>query len=115
MSREERGQDPTTPFYDRPTGGWGSLKSVLKHAAKDRIRLGVVETLRRQNKPGGHMCTSCAWAKPRRQRRASAGSGTPTSSFAWHTYAARLGWRSAHRWVSRSFVGSAGKPRCPQQ
>ena len=64
MSREERGQDPTTPFYDRPTGGWGSLKSVLKHAAKDRIRLGVVETLRRQNKPGGHMCTSCAWAKP---------------------------------------------------
>jgi molybdopterin-dependent oxidoreductase alpha subunit len=64
MSREERGQDPTTPFYDRPTGGWGSLRSVLKHAAKDRIRLGVVETLRRQNKPGGHMCTSCAWAKP---------------------------------------------------
>ncbi|GGF78122.1 molybdopterin-containing oxidoreductase formate dehydrogenase [Paracoccus acridae] len=61
---QERDQDPTTPYYDRPTGGWGSLKSVLKHAAKDRIGLGTLDTLRRQNKPGGHMCTSCAWAKP---------------------------------------------------
>ncbi|MFC3169054.1 FdhF/YdeP family oxidoreductase [Paracoccus fontiphilus] len=60
----EREQDPTTPFYDAPTGGWGSLKSVLRHATQDRIRLGTLETLRRQNKPGGHMCTSCAWAKP---------------------------------------------------
>jgi hypothetical protein len=25
---------------------------------------GVLETLMRQNKPGGHMCTSCAWTKP---------------------------------------------------
>ncbi|MDQ1901489.1 FdhF/YdeP family oxidoreductase [Paracoccus sp. WLY502] len=61
---QERDQDPTTPYYDQPTGGWGSLKSVLKHAAKDRIGLGTLDTLRRQNKPGGHMCTSCAWAKP---------------------------------------------------
>ncbi len=60
----ERDQDPTTPFYDQPTGGWGSLKSVLKQATKDRAGLGVLDTLRRQNKPGGHMCTSCAWAKP---------------------------------------------------
>ena len=61
---EKRQQDPTTPFYDHPTGGWGSLKSVLRHATQDRIRLGALETLRRQNKPNGHMCTSCAWAKP---------------------------------------------------
>ena len=60
----ERDQDPTTPFYDAPTGGWGSLQGVLRQAKKSRIRLGVLETLRRQNKPGGHMCTSCAWAKP---------------------------------------------------
>ncbi|WP_295045046.1 FdhF/YdeP family oxidoreductase [uncultured Paracoccus sp.] len=61
---KEREQDPTTPFYDSPTGGWGSLKSVLKHAAKERIGPGVLDTLRRQNKPGGYMCSSCAWAKP---------------------------------------------------
>ena len=60
----ERDQDPTTPFYNQPTGGWGSLQSVLSQAAKDRAGLGVLDTLRRQNKPGGHMCTSCAWAKP---------------------------------------------------
>ncbi|TBN39003.1 FdhF/YdeP family oxidoreductase [Paracoccus subflavus] len=60
----QRDQDPTTPFYDNPTGGWGSLKGVLGQAHQDGIRLGVLDTLRRQNKPGGHMCTSCAWAKP---------------------------------------------------
>ncbi|MGN7868429.1 FdhF/YdeP family oxidoreductase [Paracoccus sp. 22332] len=61
---EERDQDPTTVFYDHPTGGWGSLRSVLGHASQNRIRLGVLDTLRRQNKPGGYMCSSCAWAKP---------------------------------------------------
>lgn len=61
---EQRDQDPTTPHYDHPTGGWGSLKSVLRQAARGHIQLGALETLRRQNKPGGHMCTSCAWAKP---------------------------------------------------
>lgn len=61
---DERDQDPTTPFYDHPTGGWGSLKSVLRQASRNRIGIGVMETLRRQNKPRGHMCTSCAWAKP---------------------------------------------------
>jgi molybdopterin-dependent oxidoreductase alpha subunit len=61
---QERDQDPTTTFYDHPTGGWGSLKSVLGHATQNRIRLGVLDTLRRQNKPGGYMCSSCAWAKP---------------------------------------------------
>jgi molybdopterin-dependent oxidoreductase alpha subunit len=61
---QERDQDPTTTYYDHPTGGWGSLKSVLGHATQNRIRLGVLDTLRRQNKPGGYMCSSCAWAKP---------------------------------------------------
>jgi molybdopterin-dependent oxidoreductase alpha subunit len=61
---QERDQDPTTTHYDHPTGGWGSLKSVLGHATQNRIRLGVLDTLRRQNKPGGYMCSSCAWAKP---------------------------------------------------
>ncbi|MTH63989.1 FdhF/YdeP family oxidoreductase [Paracoccus shanxieyensis] len=62
--RPAREQDPTTPFYARPSGGWGSLKSVARHAVQDGMSLGTLATLRRQNKPGGHMCTSCAWAKP---------------------------------------------------
>ncbi|WP_136683586.1 FdhF/YdeP family oxidoreductase [Falsirhodobacter xinxiangensis] len=61
----EREQDPTTPFYDHPTGGWGSIKSVLRHMGTGHASPpGVLETLWRQNKPKGHMCTSCAWAKP---------------------------------------------------
>ncbi|WP_128254153.1 FdhF/YdeP family oxidoreductase [Falsirhodobacter deserti] len=60
----ERQQDPTTPFYDRPTGGWGSVKSVLRHMGTGNASLGVLDTLWNQNKPRGHMCTSCAWAKP---------------------------------------------------
>ncbi len=60
----QREQDPDTPFYDHPTGGWGSIKSVLRHLGTGRVPLGALDTLWRQNKPRGHMCTSCAWAKP---------------------------------------------------
>jgi molybdopterin-dependent oxidoreductase alpha subunit len=35
-------------------------------AATERDRPGVVQTLMRQNKPGGFMCVSCAWTKPAR-------------------------------------------------
>ncbi|MBY0134685.1 FdhF/YdeP family oxidoreductase [Paracoccus yeei] len=62
--RPQREQDPTTPHYDHPTGGWGSVGSVLRHLGGKRVPLGVLDTLWRQNKPRGHMCTSCAWAKP---------------------------------------------------
>ena len=62
--RPEREQDPTTPFYDAPTGGWGSVKSLLRHLVAGGPTAAMIDTLRRQNKPGGHMCTSCAWAKP---------------------------------------------------
>ncbi|MDB6453019.1 FdhF/YdeP family oxidoreductase [Falsirhodobacter sp. 20TX0035] len=64
MSRSETDQDPNTPFYDHPTGGWGSIKSVARHLGGDKPAVGVLETLLKQNKPKGHMCTSCAWAKP---------------------------------------------------
>lgn len=60
----QREQDPTTPFYDHPTGGWGSLKSVLRHAINGHARFSATATLWRQNKTRGHMCSSCAWAKP---------------------------------------------------
>ncbi|WP_333587952.1 FdhF/YdeP family oxidoreductase [Phenylobacterium sp.] len=48
--------------YEGPAGGWGSLSGM----AKVVLRSGdlPVDQLMRQNKPGGFMCVSCAWAKP---------------------------------------------------
>jgi len=61
---EEAGQRPDTPHYENATGGWGSLKGVSRILADQKPSIGVFRTLMRQNKPGGHMCTSCAWTKP---------------------------------------------------
>ncbi|MCP9221928.1 FdhF/YdeP family oxidoreductase [Erythrobacter sp. LQ02-29] len=55
---------PEAKEYDRPAGGWGSVKSLIKSELRDRAGPGALETLRRQNKPGGYMCSSCAWVKP---------------------------------------------------
>jgi molybdopterin-dependent oxidoreductase alpha subunit len=52
-----------TVHYDRPAGGWGSLKGILRIYGKELSSPAVLETLRRQNKPGGFMCVSCAWTK----------------------------------------------------
>jgi molybdopterin-dependent oxidoreductase alpha subunit len=59
-----RRQDPSLPFYDHPSGGWGSVRGMASVLADQRPTPGAVRTLMRQNKPGGHMCTSCAWTKP---------------------------------------------------
>jgi hypothetical protein len=45
-------------------GGWGSVRGIARILGEARPAPGVLETLMRQNKPGGHMCTSCAWTKP---------------------------------------------------
>ena len=50
--------------YHGPAGGWGSAGSVMTVLFRDRARLGTLRVLASQNKPGGAMCTSCAWAKP---------------------------------------------------
>lgn len=50
--------------YDHPTGGWGSLRGMVQVELSSQARAGVLRTLAEQNKPEGHMCTSCAWAKP---------------------------------------------------
>lgn len=50
--------------YDHPAGGWGSLEGMAKVELEGQAHANVLQTLRVQNKPGGHMCTSCAWAKP---------------------------------------------------
>lgn len=61
---DESSQRQDTPFYDGSAGGWGSLAGVSNILATERPEPGVIQTLWRQNKPGGHMCTSCAWTKP---------------------------------------------------
>ncbi|MCK8784861.1 FdhF/YdeP family oxidoreductase [Roseomonas sp. NAR14] len=53
-----------TAHYDGPAGGWGSLKGIARIFGEEWNSPAVAETLRRQNKPGGVMCVSCAWAKP---------------------------------------------------
>ncbi|EMD83839.1 FdhF/YdeP family oxidoreductase [Pacificimonas flava] len=50
--------------YHGPAGGWGSLIGLGKVALAARANPAATETLLRQNKAEGHMCTSCAWAKP---------------------------------------------------
>ena len=57
------GQDPDTPFYDHPAGGWGSLKGVARIFSEkpSAVALKILGDL---NKSGGVMCSSCAWAKP---------------------------------------------------
>ena len=56
-------QDETV-HYDGPSGGWGSLRGITRIFGKEWDSPAVLDTLRRQNKPGGFMCTSCAWTKP---------------------------------------------------
>jgi len=53
-----------TVRYDHPSGGWGSVEGI---AAVERAALAgpsSLDTLAHLNKPGGTMCTSCAWSKP---------------------------------------------------
>lgn len=58
---EENG---STVEYDGPAGGWGSLKGIAQIFGKEWDTPAALETLMRQNKPKGFMCTSCSWAKP---------------------------------------------------
>ena len=53
-----------TAHYDGPAGGWGSLRGIASIFGKEWASPAAIETLRRQNKPGGFMCVSCAWTKP---------------------------------------------------
>ncbi|CAH1655417.1 MULTISPECIES: FdhF/YdeP family oxidoreductase [unclassified Chelatococcus] len=50
--------------YKQPTGGWGSVRSLVKHSTRQGAVSSAVGLLRDHNKTGGYMCTSCAWAKP---------------------------------------------------
>ena len=64
-SKNAQGAKSANDANNEPTaGGWGSLKGIASVMFRERANPAVLETLSRQNKAGGHMCTSCAWGKP---------------------------------------------------
>ncbi|TNC47002.1 FdhF/YdeP family oxidoreductase [Rubellimicrobium rubrum] len=65
MADDPTTQREDTPYHREGAGGWGSVEGMAKVMAEMRPTPAVLDTLRVQNKPGGHMCTSCAWTKPK--------------------------------------------------
>lgn len=53
------------PESEGPAGGWGSLRSIARIYGSEWPTPAVLDTLTHQNKPGGFMCVSCAWPKPK--------------------------------------------------
>lgn len=58
------GKEQLPAHYDGAAGGWGSVRGIGAVFAREMATPAVIETLATQNKPEGHMCTSCAWGKP---------------------------------------------------
>ncbi|MFD2191147.1 FdhF/YdeP family oxidoreductase [Pistricoccus aurantiacus] len=50
---------------NEPAGGWGSVKGITRISIEASASPSAMDTLRRMNKPGGFMCNSCAWPKPK--------------------------------------------------
>ncbi|KAA0970268.1 FdhF/YdeP family oxidoreductase [Aureimonas fodinaquatilis] len=91
--------------YDQPTGGWGSVKSLVKHSTEQKALSTLPALVRDHNKTGGYMCTSCAWAKPGKPHMAEfcengakatfwdlTSNRTGPEFFARHTVSELLGW-----------------------
>lgn len=91
--------------YRQPTGGWGSVKSLVKHSTRQRAVSSAAGLVRDHNKTGGYMCTSCAWAKPGKAHMAEfcengakatfwdlTSKRTTPEFFAAHTVSELLGW-----------------------
>lgn len=91
--------------YNQPTGGWGSVKSLAKHSTRQGAVTSAAGLMRDHNKPGGYMCTSCAWAKPAKPHAAEfcengakatfwdlTSKRTTPEFFAKHTVTELLGW-----------------------
>ena len=91
--------------YDQPTGGWGSVKSLVRHSTRQHAVSAAPNLLRDHNKPGGYVCTSCAWAKPAEPHVAEfcengakatfwdlTSKRTPPEFFDQHTVTELLGW-----------------------
>ena len=91
--------------YKGPAGGWGSLKGVADILIRERVGPVNAAQLRRQNKPDGFMCVSCAWPKPAHPHPAEfcengakataweiTSLRTSPDFFAQHTVTELLGW-----------------------
>ena len=65
MANDTRDSDDVVQ-YTGSAGGWGSLEGMAKVFARELSTPGTLQTLRRQNKPEGFMCSSCAWGKPKK-------------------------------------------------
>ncbi len=91
--------------YDQPAGGWGSMKSLLRHLKRNGRMIDGPAILAKQNKPDGFSCVSCAWAKPAKPHVAEfcengakatlwelTDKRTTPEFFARHTVSELLGW-----------------------
>lgn len=98
--------DITEAHYDGPAGGWGSVSGMAKVLLREKNSPAVLDTLRRQNKPDGFQCVSCAWGKPKQPHpfefcengaKATLWELTPKRCtpefFAQHTATELRGWR----------------------
>lgn len=54
---------PISEPYNKPSGGWGSARASAEILTRMGVPLSGARVLRKQNKPGGFACVSCAWAK----------------------------------------------------
>lgn len=54
-----------SPAYSKSAGGWGALKSSMKHTAKQKGSLQIALSLLRVNQPDGFDCPGCAWPDPK--------------------------------------------------
>ena len=64
MRDEQTGEEIVIKPYTAPAGGWGSMEGMARVVPHEGPGLALADTLRRQNKPEGFMCVSCAWGKP---------------------------------------------------
>jgi molybdopterin-dependent oxidoreductase alpha subunit len=95
--------------YDRPAGGWGSVKSLKTILSQEGVLASGPVVLSRQNKVDGFQCVSCAWVKPGKplpfefcENGAKATAWEITAHrctpdfFAAHTVTELLGWDDFH-------------------
>src|SRR5947209_14504752 len=63
-SKRKLSDDLEVKPHHQAAGGWGSVRSLVKSLARDKVPFLGPRVLMKQNKPDGFMCVSCAWAKP---------------------------------------------------
>ncbi|MGY3443591.1 MULTISPECIES: FdhF/YdeP family oxidoreductase [unclassified Bradyrhizobium] len=64
MTRKRLSETLEVEPYSGPSGGWGSVRSLANSLTREHVPFKGSRVLFQQNKTGGFMCVSCAWAKP---------------------------------------------------